>query len=165
MALWVAVALMVALDQSPREAPRIHMPDSPEQHLVRRSAMGARTRLERPECQRVLEDFRDTGGRPLLERLQPSALTPAAYLFDRVWFVDGADTPQCRRDPHVAAFTSPGHQVVRICTARFGRSFEDQTVAAEMIIIHEMLHTLGLGENPPTSQEITAQVRKRCGKS
>jgi hypothetical protein len=163
--LWVAVVLVVALDQSPRQAPRVHIADNAVQHLVRRSAMGARNRLERPECQRVLEDFRDAGGRPLLERLQPSALTAAAYLFDRVWFVDGADTPQCRRDPHVAAFTSAGHQVVRICTARFGRSFEDQTVAAEMIIIHEMLHTLGLGENPPTSHEITAQVRKRCGKS
>ena len=164
MALWVAVALVVALDQSPREAPRVHMPDSPVQHLVRRAAMGAKIRLERPECQRVLEDFRDAGGRLLVEHLQPSR-TAATYLFDRVWFVDGSDTPQCRRDPHVAAFTSPGHQVVRICTARFGRSFEDQTVAAEMIIIHEMLHSLGLGENPPTSQEITEQVRKRCGKS
>jgi hypothetical protein len=165
MAFWVAVVLMVALDQSPREAPRVHIADNAVQHLVRRSAIGAKIRLERQECQRVLEDFRDGEGRPLLERLQPATLTAAAYLFDRVWFVDGGDTPQCRRDPHVAAFTSPGHQVVRICTARFGRSFEDQTVAAEMIIIHEMLHTLGLGENPPTSQEITEQVRKRCGKS
>lgn len=165
MALWVAVALMVALDQSPRQAPRVHLPDSPAHHLVRNAVIGAKSRLERLECQRVLEDFLDAEGRPLLERLQPSALTAAAYLLDRVWFVDGADTPQCRQNPHMAAFTVAGHQVVRICSARFGRSFEHKTVAAEMIIIHEMLHTLGLGENPPTSQEITAQVRKRCGKS
>jgi hypothetical protein len=29
-------------------------------------------------------------------------------------------------------------------------------------VVHELLHSLGLGENPPTSREITAQVLKRC---
>jgi hypothetical protein len=33
---------------------------------------------------------------------------------------------------------------------------------AEVYVIHEMLHTLGLGENPPSSQEITQAVVKRC---
>ena len=31
-----------------------------------------------------------------------------------------------------------------------------------VIVIHEALHTLGLPENPPTSEEITARVRERC---
>jgi hypothetical protein len=30
------------------------------------------------------------------------------------------------------------------------------------LIIHEMLHTLGLGENPPSSREITQRVTERC---
>jgi len=30
-------------------------------------------------------------------------------------------------------------------------------------MIHEALHTLGLGENPPTSAEITERVLARCG--
>jgi hypothetical protein len=30
-----------------------------------------------------------------------------------------------------------------------------------LIVIHEFLHTLGLGENPPTSAAITAQVLAR----
>jgi hypothetical protein len=34
---------------------------------------------------------------------------------------------------------------------------------AEAALIHEMLHTLGLGENPPRSRDITARVRARCG--
>jgi len=34
---------------------------------------------------------------------------------------------------------------------------------AEAMVIHEMLHTLGLGENPPTTFEITDKVRGRCG--
>jgi hypothetical protein len=32
------------------------------------------------------------------------------------------------------------------------------------LIIHEELHSLGLGENPPSSQAITAQVIARCGR-
>ena len=35
---------------------------------------------------------------------------------------------------------------------------------AEIIVIHEFLHTLGLGENPPTSEAITAQIALRCGR-
>jgi hypothetical protein len=31
------------------------------------------------------------------------------------------------------------------------------------MIIHEILHSLGLGENPPSSDEITKQVAARCG--
>jgi hypothetical protein len=30
------------------------------------------------------------------------------------------------------------------------------------MVIHEILHTLGLGENPPTSIEITQRVESRC---
>jgi hypothetical protein len=30
------------------------------------------------------------------------------------------------------------------------------------VIIHEMLHSLGLGENPPSSKEITLRVMQRC---
>ncbi len=31
------------------------------------------------------------------------------------------------------------------------------------MIIHESLHSLGLGENPPRSQDITSRVTERCG--
>ena len=165
MALWTAVLLIVALDQTPRPAPRVHVTDGWVQHRVKMAVIGARARLERQECQRVLTDFRDREGRPLVDRLDALGLPVSEYLFDRVWFVDGADTPQCRRDPHMAAFTVSGHQVIRVCTGRFSRAFERQMVAAEMIVIHEMLHTLGLGEDPPTSHEITEQVRRRCGGS
>jgi len=30
------------------------------------------------------------------------------------------------------------------------------------VFIHEMLHTLGLGENPPSTQEITGRVLLQC---
>jgi hypothetical protein len=41
--------------------------------------------------------------------------------------------------------------------------FFDDRAAAEIIVIHEFLHALGLGENPPTSDEITERVTARCG--
>jgi hypothetical protein len=166
MALWVVVSLMVAMEQAPqipRQAPRVQMADSVALHLVRMAVIGAKARLERPECQRVLTDFQDAEGRPLLEILAASTLTAADYLFDRVWFVDGGDTPQCQRDSSMAAFTGPGRKVVHVCSSRFARRFERQTRAAELIVIHEMLHTLGLGENPPSTRQITEQVTRRCG--
>jgi hypothetical protein len=163
MAIWVVI--LVALDQTPRSMPRIQVADSLVQHQVRAAVIGARLRLQRPECQRALTDFRDGDGRALLDRLEELNISAPDYLSNRVWFVDGADTPHCPRDGRTAAFTVPGHKVVRVCTARFRHSFEHDLVAAEMIVIHEMLHTLGLGENPPTSREITEQVRRRCGGS
>ena len=165
MALWAAVILVVAIDQTPSQAPRVQLADSSSLHRVKSAVIGAKTRLDRPECQRLLTDFQDIEGRPLLENLGTSSLTASDYLFERLWFVDAGDTPQCLRDQTMAAFTVPGHKVVRICTNRFARRFERQTAAAEIIVIHEMLHTLGLGETPPTSNQITQQVTRRCGAS
>jgi hypothetical protein len=59
------------------------------------------------------------------------------------------------------AFTHPGSQVIRVC----GRQFRDRDPeAAVIIVIHEFLHALGLGENPPTTHEITARVAARCAR-
>jgi hypothetical protein len=165
MAWWVAVVLMVAFEQGPRQMPRVQVDNGWVQQRVKSAVLGAKQRLERPECQRLLTDFQDADGRPLLERLQATALTASEYLFDRVWFVDGAETPLCQRDHRTAAFTSPGHQVVRVCSVWFSRSFVEQSVAGEIVVIHEMLHTLGLAENPPSTREITEQVTRRCGGS
>jgi hypothetical protein len=35
--------------------------------------------------------------------------------------------------------------------------------AAAVLLIHELLHAIGLGENPPASEAITARVVARCG--
>jgi hypothetical protein len=34
---------------------------------------------------------------------------------------------------------------------------------AAVIVLHEALHSLGLEENPPSSEEITYRVMARCG--
>ena len=40
---------------------------------------------------------------------------------------------------------------------------EPKPFYAEAVIIHETLHSLGLGENPPSSQAITHRVLQQCG--
>ena len=61
------------------------------------------------------------------------------------------------------AFTGQGHRVVYLCRERFEREWRaGESRFAEIVLIHEMLHTLGLGENPPSSQAITNHVLRRC---
>ena len=54
-----------------------------------------------------------------------------------------------------------GMRPVFVCPS-FRKHAERDPWAAENWIIHEMLHTLGLGENPPSSREITQRVTERC---
>jgi len=54
-----------------------------------------------------------------------------------------------------------GMRPVFVCPS-FPRQAERDPWAAENWIIHEMLHTLGLGENPPSSREITQRVTELC---
>jgi hypothetical protein len=58
--------------------------------------------------------------------------------------------------------TTPGSRAVFVCTNRFTDFAKRSPVEAEAIVIHELLHTLGLGENPPSSDEITEAVLEAC---
>ena len=116
-------------------------------------------RLELPSCQRVLTDFVDSSNRTLGENLDATGLTFDGYV-TRLHFIDGDGEPQCAND-RVIAFTAPGNRIIYLCSARFTAMFTERR-EAEAILIHEILHTLGLGENPPSSAEITRQVWRRC---
>jgi hypothetical protein len=144
-------------------SPHVYLADATARGAVRRAVLGASLRLGRPSCQRIFTDFADESGKRLLANLEATTSTAPEYLLDRIWFVDGSDTPQCRHDTRTAAFTAAGDKVVRVCADRFASRFATETTAAEVIIIHELLHTLGLGENPPSTWEITRVVTKRCG--
>jgi hypothetical protein len=50
-----------------------------------------------------------------------------------------------------------------VCGRVFREAASRQESRAEIAVIHEALHTLGLGENPPDSLEITRRVAERCG--
>ncbi len=78
-------------------------------------------------------------------------------------FYDGSRQLLCSLNDDPYAITQPGSRVVFICPRRFVQKQEWNPTAAEAIIIHEMMHSLGLGENPPSSEAITARVRDLCG--
>jgi hypothetical protein len=60
------------------------------------------------------------------------------------------------------AFTAPGIRIVRLCATEVTRVSQLRPDYVAGALIHEMLHTLGLGENPPASHEITRRVLDRC---
>jgi hypothetical protein len=126
---------------------------------LERAREGAARKLEQPECRRVLEDFRDEAGRTLSENLARWDREPADYL-RMIPFLDGSSHPLCRGG-RAELFAEMGTPRVFVC-----RSFAEKQVrdpwTAENMVIHEMLHTLGLGENPPSSREITRRVNDRC---
>ena len=128
---------------------------------VQRAVKGAAARLGRPGCQTLLTDFSSASGQPLSATLAASGRHPVEA-FVQLRFVEDRDGPQCVGGATLA-FTQIGSQVVRVCGRQFKNRFLENRKTTELIMIHEFLHTLGLGENPPTSQAITGQVEFRCG--
>lgn len=83
-----------------------------------------------------------------------------------MWFIDASMNLPCQRGDLPVACTSPARRVVYVCGSRFVHPiFRLDQRLAELLIIHELLHSLGLGENPPTSSQITKQVAKRCNRA
>jgi hypothetical protein len=128
-------------------------------HQLEIARAGAMRRLRSPECRKLLTDFTDGRGRPLTDALAAFELHPDAYLA-RVAFLDGSHRRRCASG-QALLFTTPGLPRVMVCPA-FLRTTRDSRVLAEAHVIHEMLHTLGLGEDPPTSEAITRRVLLRC---
>ena len=157
-AILVLAAAPCAPTAEPRgQAVRIRRPSAAA--AVERALAGARRRLERRECQAVFTVFRDREGRPLAERVQE--LTAAGDdVLGRLLFYDGRDTNGCR-DGRRLATIQVGARVVFVCEA-FEWAARRNPLLAEAALIHESLHSLGLGENPPTSQEITSRVITAC---
>jgi hypothetical protein len=127
---------------------------------LQRAVLGARRRLGQLECQRLFSEFSDTSGRPLQQKLDALGQTGTGYL-GWVVFADGSGRAVCKAGGSLA-FTTPGSRVVYVCVAQLKRGNDENATMVEAVIIHEMLHSLGLGENPPSPTEITARVLARC---
>src|SRR5262245_4750398 len=128
---------------------------------VRRAVEGGAARLARPGCQDVFADFTDEGGQRLSTRLAASGKSPTEAFSVLRFFDDGA-APQCSAGTTLA-FTQTGSGLIRVCGRQFRDQFQQNRTTTEIVVIHEFLHSLGLGENPPSSQAITEQVVVRCG--
>ena len=127
---------------------------------ARAGLIAASTQLELPACQSLLSEFRNQRGQPLTATLLAlnMSLTEYARL---VVFLDGESQPTCSRHG-VLAFTVTGSRVVHVCGRAFARAWKKDALEVRAAIIHELLHSLGLGENPPTPAHITARVKRLC---
>ena len=150
-------------------APRFAPLSARDQAALEKARTGAARRLEDASCRQVLSDFKDPEGRTLLANLETWEKAPSDYLREAITFLDGSTLQNCRKGT-VPLVTSRGQLPVFVCPvggstpgSRFSRIQIENPSLAEIMVIHEMLHTLGLGENPPTSFEITDRVTAKCG--
>jgi hypothetical protein len=155
------VAFVTAGRASAEEhGPVVHIGNGFTAAAVRSAAEGAARRLGRPRCQGLLGEFVDAQGNTLLANLDARGLTAEAQL-QSIRFEDGVSRPLCDKTG-IHAVTRPGSSVVYVCGAAFLTAHRRNAYLAETYLIHELLHTLGLGENPPTSQQITDRVSAAC---
>ena len=143
----------------PDSWPRLHVPDPVARHAAEKALGEAWQLLAQPDCGTLLTGFSDSSGRPLEDYLGNLSVDPQTYL-TLVVFIDGSRELACVEG--VFAFTAPGSRVVRLCIDELKRTWQKSPRHATASFIHEMLHTLGLGENPPSSKEITRRVLAAC---
>ncbi len=163
LAVFCAQVLGTATVSNPVPAPgadRVEIASSATADTVRAALRGAERRLGEARCQNVLADFKDGSGRPLRVVLEELGQTPDGYL-GHIHFVDASSHPLCE-SKRALALATPGSRVVRICPESFRARYRHDPRYVEAILIHEALHTLGLGENPPSSFEITSRVLRNC---
>lgn len=129
---------------------------------LRGSLEEAARRISDSRCQEVLGDFTDGHGRTLDAALRGIGQSLPAYL-GLVLFYDGSTTEPCESE-RVLAWTSPGSRAVHVCWSQFSYWQRANPGYTANIVIHETLHTLGLGESPPTPGAITEKVIERCGR-
>ena len=130
--------------------------------IVKMAVLEAHRRMKDPRCQEIFSDFKDASGSPLQNGLDSLGRTGQNYL---AWilFVNGELQRGCESSD-VLAFTSPGSRIISFCGDRFTNRIKKRGLGTlAVVIIHEELHSLGLGENPPTSLEITRRIEWRCG--
>jgi hypothetical protein len=143
----------------PASWPRLHMPDPVARHAAHKALDDAWQLLAERDCSALLAGFSDASGRPLEEHLGSLSVDPQTYL-TMVVFIDGSREVACGEGGF--AFTAPGSRVVRLCVDVLKRTWQQSPRYTAASFIHEILHTLGLGENPPSSKDITQRVLAAC---
>ncbi len=76
-------------------------------------------------------------------------------------FRDG-DTLRPCSEQGVLAFTATGSRIIFVCGRTFERSWRRNLPELRATVIHEVLHSLGLGEHPPSPRYITYRVQQLC---
>jgi hypothetical protein len=158
----IALGASTAAPAGPREQPRlVRIPDPLARRATESALNAAVARFEDTACRKILLDFADRSGRPLEDRLTSLEIDFDQYVSLLV-FYDGTRSVTC--DKGAIAFTTPGSRVVQVCVDQLKRVQSERPEYVIASLIHEVLHTLGLGENPPSSSDITSRVLARCGR-
>jgi len=140
-------------------SPNARLKDPGQRFAVTQAIRGAHRRLEAPRCQGLLDEFADASGRSLSAVLRAQGTSVSEHL-DLVFFYD-APASVCE-DVLLAGVRSVGSRVVQVCGRRFARAWSGNARHAEAVVIHETFHSLGLGENPPSSHHITSRILAEC---
>jgi hypothetical protein len=126
---------------------------------VRNAIDLAKTRIARDECRLVYGDFELPDGSTPRSKLDVLGIRPEDFVESLV-FVDGWADRLCASGLS-ALTTTPGSRVIHVCPS-FVQAYVRDSRRSAVFIIHESLHALGLGENPPSSNEISQRVERRC---
>jgi hypothetical protein len=127
---------------------------------VREAILHAYALLDNPRCRQIFFEFRDLSGHTLQERLEALGQTGQTYLGQMI-FSESSDSAPCLL-PLTLATTTPYHRVVSVCGSKFKSLARRDRQRLAVVILHEELHSLGLGENPPMSEEISRSVLEHC---
>ena len=131
--------------------PLVRIPDPVAAAAARAALDGAQRWAGEPRCETVVEEF----GLPAPQGGLRGQL-------ESIFFMDDSRDRACRTG--IMAFTAPGTRVVHICAEELKKNWRERPDDTKAAFIHEALHTLGLGENPPSSREITKRVLARCAR-
>ena len=120
----------------------------------------AAVRLDTAPCSLVLSDFVDSRtGLTLAENLATMGRTASEHVESLLF--RGAPTLKPFPGRRVFAFTTPTSPVVLLCREDL-LLIRNQRRLVTAIVIHEVLHTLGLRDDRPSSVAITERVLERC---
>jgi hypothetical protein len=133
-----------------------------DQGIVRRALDLARSRLEAPGCSVVYSDFELPDGGTPQDELNRMGMDPGEFL-ETLVFTNGESDPVCR-EGWAFLTTTASSRLIRVCP-RFAALQIKNPARSASFVIHESLHALGLGENPPSSRDITDRVERRCWRS
>ena len=139
----------------------IRIPDPVARDAAITALESAAARFEDRDCLKVLTDFQTINGFTPADQLAAWEIDIHTYL-TMVTFIDDSRHRLCEKGGMF--FTSPGSRVVRVCVEEFKSIRHHSRGYLAALVIHEILHTLGLGESPPSSEEITTRAMLRCGR-
>lgn len=130
-ALEIALALGLAAGSAQADPVKyVHIFDAHAAVAVRQAVKGAAGRLARPGCQRLLREFTDGAGRPLVVTLEERGLTPSEYI-QRMRFYDGTAHPRCEKADINALTLTRGGWLVYVCPSQFRTTYERNHNLAE----------------------------------